>query len=118
MCMLRSVSTNNASAHPRFADYSRRVRWPQRRRGLCRRAGVLSFICFTRLSLGPTLIQRAVKGLEDLIGVYVLDPLMLENGWEIPPTNSGQGQAMEGTCSVSAPADGEILRKVPAARAL
>ncbi|MGE5548658.1 MAG: glutathione S-transferase family protein [Solirubrobacterales bacterium] len=30
-----------------------------------------------------TLIYRALKGLEDAIGVTVVDPLMLENGWTI-----------------------------------
>lgn len=30
-----------------------------------------------------TLILRTLKGLEDLVGVTIVDPLMLENGWEI-----------------------------------
>ncbi len=30
-----------------------------------------------------TLILRALKGLEDMIDVTVVDPLMLENGWEL-----------------------------------
>jgi glutathionyl-hydroquinone reductase len=32
-----------------------------------------------------TLIYRALKGLKDLIGVTVVDPLMLSNGWGIGP---------------------------------
>lgn len=32
-----------------------------------------------------TLIFRALKGLEDMISVTVVEPLMLENGWEIAP---------------------------------
>ena len=32
-----------------------------------------------------TLIFRKLKGLEDMIPVTVVDPLMLENGWEIAP---------------------------------
>ncbi|HYG88194.1 MAG TPA: glutathione S-transferase family protein [Azospirillum sp.] len=31
-----------------------------------------------------TLVFRALKGLEDVISVSVVDPLMLENGWELP----------------------------------
>jgi len=31
-----------------------------------------------------TLIFRALKGLSDIIGVTVVDPLMMENGWELP----------------------------------
>ncbi|MQX37755.1 glutathione S-transferase family protein [Roseospira navarrensis] len=31
-----------------------------------------------------TLIARVLKGLEDVISVSVVDPLMLENGWELP----------------------------------
>lgn len=30
-----------------------------------------------------TLIFRALKGLEDIVGVTVVEPLMLENGWEL-----------------------------------
>jgi glutathionyl-hydroquinone reductase len=32
-----------------------------------------------------TLIYRALKGLNDAIGVTVVDPLMLSKGWVIPP---------------------------------
>ena len=32
-----------------------------------------------------TLIYRVLKGLKDLIGVTVVDPLMLSNGWVIAP---------------------------------
>ncbi len=32
-----------------------------------------------------TLIYRALKGLQDAIGVTVVDPLMLSDGWVIPP---------------------------------
>jgi glutathionyl-hydroquinone reductase len=32
-----------------------------------------------------TLIYRALKGLQDVIGVTVVDPLMLSDGWVIPP---------------------------------
>ena len=32
-----------------------------------------------------TLIYRALKGLKDVIGVTVVDPLMLSNGWVIAP---------------------------------
>ena len=32
-----------------------------------------------------TMIFRALKGLEDMISVTVVEPLMLENGWEIAP---------------------------------
>ena len=32
-----------------------------------------------------TLIYRTLKGLEDAIGVTVVDPLMLSDGWVIPP---------------------------------
>ncbi|HAQ00438.1 MAG TPA: glutathione-dependent reductase, partial [Rhodospirillum rubrum] len=30
-----------------------------------------------------TLIARALKGLEDALPVTVVEPLMLENGWEL-----------------------------------
>lgn len=40
-----------------------------------------------------TLIFRALKGLEDYITVSVVDPLMLENGWEFRP----EGERTAGT---------------------
>ncbi|MBB4063368.1 glutathione S-transferase family protein [Gellertiella hungarica] len=36
-----------------------------------------------------TLIFRKLKGLEDLIDVSVVDPLMVENGWEFKGTDGG-----------------------------
>src|SRR6056297_1702632 len=40
-----------------------------------------------------TLIFRRLKGLDKLIGLTVVEPLMLENGWEL-------GQAARATCPV------------------
>lgn len=37
-----------------------------------------------------TLIFRALKGLESMIPVSVVDPLMLENGWEFPAGPDGE----------------------------
>jgi putative glutathione S-transferase len=42
-----------------------------------------------------TLIFRALKGLEDFISVSVVDPLMLENGWEFRPENERTAGASE-----------------------
>ena len=36
-----------------------------------------------------TLIFRKLKGLEDLIGLSIVDPLMLENGWEFKGRDGG-----------------------------
>lgn len=36
-----------------------------------------------------TLIFRKLKGLEDLVGVSIVDPLMLENGWEFKNGDGG-----------------------------
>lgn len=41
-----------------------------------------------------TLIVRALKGLEDAIGVSVVDPLMLEDGWTFHTARGGTGDPL------------------------
>ena len=43
-----------------------------------------------------TLIFRKLKKLEDIIGVSVTDPHMLEYGWEYPPTGNGTADEVNG----------------------
>ncbi|RUS20548.1 hypothetical protein BC937DRAFT_94983 [Endogone sp. FLAS-F59071] len=38
-----------------------------------------------------TLIVRALKGLDTVVGVSVVDPLMLDEGWKFSPTNEVEG---------------------------
>lgn len=44
-----------------------------------------------------TMIVRALKGLEDLIGLSVVDPLMRENGWTFVTTRGGTGDPLHGS---------------------
>lgn len=44
-----------------------------------------------------TMIVRALKGLEDLIGLSVVDPLMRENGWTFVTTRGGTGDPLYGS---------------------
>ncbi|AQA19307.1 glutathione-dependent reductase [Halioglobus japonicus] len=41
-----------------------------------------------------TLIMRTLKGLEDLISVSVISPIMLENGWTYDETTGSSGDAL------------------------
>lgn len=41
-----------------------------------------------------TLIVRALKGLEDMIDVSVVDPVMLENGWTFETSRGGTGDPL------------------------
>ncbi|TPW31709.1 glutathione S-transferase family protein [Martelella alba] len=43
-----------------------------------------------------TLIFRKLKGLEDLIGLSIVDPLMLENGWEFKNRDGGTDDPING----------------------
>ena len=43
-----------------------------------------------------TLIVRALKGLEEAIGVSVVDPLMLEDGWTFDTSRGGTGDPLHG----------------------
>ena len=43
-----------------------------------------------------TLIVRALKGLEDMIGVSVVDPVMLEQGWTFETERGGTGDPLHG----------------------
>ncbi|MDQ1158677.1 putative glutathione S-transferase [Sphingomonas sp. SORGH_AS 950] len=43
-----------------------------------------------------TLILRALKGLESMIDVSVVDPLMRENGWTFATTRGGTGDTLHG----------------------
>ncbi|MEO1988625.1 MAG: glutathione S-transferase family protein [Martelella sp.] len=43
-----------------------------------------------------TLIFRKLKGLEDYIGVSIVDPLMLENGWEFRNRDGGTSDKVNG----------------------
>lgn len=43
-----------------------------------------------------TLIVRALKGLEELVPVSVVDPLMLENGWTFETGRGGTGDPLHG----------------------
>ena len=43
-----------------------------------------------------TLIFRKLKGLEDYIDVSIVDPLMLENGWEFKNRDGGTADAVNG----------------------
>jgi putative glutathione S-transferase len=43
-----------------------------------------------------TLIVRALKGLEDAIGVSVVDPVMLEHGWTFATDHGGTGDPLHG----------------------
>ena len=43
-----------------------------------------------------TLIVRALKGLEEAIGVSVVDPLMLADGWTFDTTRGGTGDPLHG----------------------
>jgi putative glutathione S-transferase len=43
-----------------------------------------------------TLIVRALKGLEDAIGVSVVDPLMLDDGWTFDTAHGGTGDPLHG----------------------
>ncbi|KAG6382855.1 hypothetical protein SASPL_157427 [Salvia splendens] len=43
-----------------------------------------------------TLIVRAFKGLEDMIGVSVVDPVMLEQGWTFETERGGTGDPLHG----------------------
>lgn len=43
-----------------------------------------------------TLIVRALKGLEDMIGVSVVDPVMLEQGWTFETGHGGTGDPLHG----------------------
>ncbi|BAK68123.1 glutathione S-transferase [Sphingobium sp. SYK-6] len=42
------------------------------------------------------LIVRALKGLDDMIGVSVVDPLMREHGWTFETARGGTGDALHG----------------------
>ena len=44
-----------------------------------------------------TLIFRKLKGLEDVIGLSVVDPLMLENGWEFHDRDGGTADGLFGS---------------------
>jgi glutathionyl-hydroquinone reductase len=44
-----------------------------------------------------TLIFRRLKGLDDLIGVSVVDPHMLEDGWEFAGKHGGTGDPINDT---------------------
>ncbi|AJY45969.1 glutathione S-transferase family protein [Martelella endophytica] len=43
-----------------------------------------------------TLIFRKLKGLEDVIGLSIVDPLMLENGWEFKNRDGGTNDPING----------------------
>ncbi len=43
-----------------------------------------------------TLIVRALKGLEDVIGVSVVDPVMLDHGWTFATDRGGTGDPLHG----------------------
>ena len=43
-----------------------------------------------------TLIVRALKGLETMIGVSVVDPVMLEQGWTFETERGGTGDPLHG----------------------
>lgn len=43
-----------------------------------------------------TMIIRALKGLEDMIGLSVVDPLMRDNGWTFATTRGGTGDPIHG----------------------
>ncbi|MBJ6122560.1 glutathione S-transferase family protein [Sphingomonas mollis] len=43
-----------------------------------------------------TLIVRALKGLEDMIGVSVVDPVMLDHGWTFARDHGGTGDPLHG----------------------
>jgi putative glutathione S-transferase len=43
-----------------------------------------------------TLIVRALKGLEEMIGVSVVDPVMLEQGWTFETERGGTGNPLHG----------------------
>jgi len=43
-----------------------------------------------------TLIVRALKGLEEMIGVSVVDPVMLERGWTFETERGGTGDPLHG----------------------
>lgn len=43
-----------------------------------------------------TLIYRAIKGLQDVIGYSVVSPLMMENGWEFTPYPGATGDPVNG----------------------
>lgn len=43
-----------------------------------------------------TLILRALKGLEEMIGVSVVDPLMLDDGWTFGTDRGGTGDPLHG----------------------
>src|SRR5690625_3337373 len=43
------------------------------------------YVCLACPWAHRTLIFRALKGLEDMIPVYVVNPLMAENGWTFEP---------------------------------
>lgn len=43
-----------------------------------------------------TMIVRALKGLEDMIGLSVVDPLMRENGWTFATERGGTGDPLHG----------------------
>lgn len=43
-----------------------------------------------------TLIVRALKGLEEMIGVSVVDPVMLEQGWTFETERGGTGDPLHG----------------------
>ncbi|GAA3250270.1 glutathione S-transferase family protein [Sphingomonas yabuuchiae] len=44
-----------------------------------------------------TMIVRALKGLEDMIGLSVVDPLMRENGWTFATERGGTGDQIYGS---------------------
>lgn len=44
-----------------------------------------------------TLIVRALKGLEDAIGVSVVDPVMLDHGWTFETDRGGTGDPLHGS---------------------
>jgi len=44
-----------------------------------------------------TMIVRALKGLEDMIGLSVVDPLMRKNGWTFATTHGGTGDPLHGS---------------------
>ena len=44
-----------------------------------------------------TMIVRALKGLEDMIGLSVVDPLMRENGWTFAAERGGTGDPLHGS---------------------
>lgn len=43
-----------------------------------------------------TMIVRALKGLEDMIGLSVVDPLMRDNGWTFATEHGGTGDPLHG----------------------